>query len=802
MVSVQRARRRESALFEGWWNEQRRLWSATDDETARTRARHVEATLQLAPWTMSGTLLGTLCTVLLLWNAVAPWGLAAWGATMTAIALTGLSGWWRSRPRRLSRCGPRVVQRATAHAALLALGWASLGVFWFAGLGHELQLWVAVVLTGMMCGGAVALALLPSAALVYLVLITLGSLIALGRSDLNLALALQFLCLLYALILAVAVASAAHLYSRRLISEQEATRQGEVVGLLLRDFEESSSDVLWEIDRQGRFAHPSKRLAQLLERPLDKLGQIGLLQVLRSLQQEGSAGVDRLQQAFDRGEAFRDQVVRVQLAQGPRWWSVTAKPLTDEHGHLRGWRGVLADVTAARQSHQHLAYLAHFDALTGLANRVSLRNRLAQAVEAGGGRSALLCMDLDNFKTINDTHGHSLGDAVLQEVAQRLRAHMRKSDLCGRLGGDEFAVVLDDIRSDDEALALAHRLVAAMRVPVEVQGVVVAGGVSIGLAFLPDHAQTVDEALVAADLALYAAKASGRGRVESFTDELGASQRRRITIERELREALARNELVVHYQPQVDLRTWTIRSAEALVRWNHPTLGSVSPSEFVPVAEETGLIHNIGAWVLAKACSDARHLLPDLRIAVNASAAQVQRAGFVNELRQLLNRYELKPSQLEVEITESLLMEDIAVALENLHAIKQLGVRIALDDFGTGYSSLAYLRRFPFDKLKIDRAFIRELLSTSDARAIVRTILQLARVLGMDTVAEGVEEPAQLEVLSHVGCAAIQGFLVARPMPAEQLVDLIARWDSLPRPSSDGNLPESVMAELHPALPR
>ncbi|MBH9575787.1 putative bifunctional diguanylate cyclase/phosphodiesterase [Inhella proteolytica] len=802
MVSVQRARRRERALFEGWWNEQRRLWSAADDETARTRARHVEATLQVAPWTMSGTLLGTLCTVLLLWNAVAPWGLAAWGATMTAIALTGLSGWWRSRPRRLSRCGPRVVQRATAHAALLALGWASLGVFWFAGLGHELQLWVAVVLTGMMCGGAVALALLPSAALVYLVLITLGSLIALGRSDLSLALALQFLCLLYALILAVAVASAAHLYSRRLVSEQEATRQGEVVGLLLRDFEESSSDVLWEVDRQGRFAHPSKRLAQLLERPLDKLGQIGLLQVLRSLQQEGSAGVDRLQQAFDRGEAFRDQVVRVQLAQGPRWWSVTAKPLTDEHGHLRGWRGVLADVTAARQSHQHLAYLAHFDALTGLANRVSLRNRLAQAVEGGGGRSALLCMDLDNFKTINDTHGHSLGDAVLQEVAQRLRAHMRKSDLCGRLGGDEFAVVLDDIRSDDEAMALAYRLVAAMRVPVEVQGVVVAGGVSIGLAFLPDHAQTVDEALVAADLALYAAKASGRGRVESFTDELGASQRRRITIERELREALARNELVVHYQPQVDLRTWTIRSAEALVRWNHPTLGSVSPSEFVPVAEETGLIHNIGAWVLAKACSDARHLLPDLRIAVNASAAQVQRAGFVNELRQLLNRYELKPSQLEVEITESLLMEDIAVALENLHAIKQLGVRIALDDFGTGYSSLAYLRRFPFDKLKIDRAFIRELLSTSDARAIVRTILQLARVLGMDTVAEGVEEPAQLEVLSHVGCAAIQGFLVARPMPAEQLVDLIARWDSLPRPSSDGNLPESVMAELHPALPR
>ena len=351
-------------------------------------------------------------------------------------------------------------------------------------------------------------------------------------------------------------------------------------------------------------------------------------------------------------------------------------------------------------------------------------------------------------------------------MGHRLRKLMRKGDLCGRLGGDEFALVLDDLRSDDEARQLAQRMVAALRVPVEVKGRSVASGVSIGLAFVPEHARSVDEALAAADLALYAAKAAGRGRVHGFTPELGISQRRRLDVERELREALVRNQLRVVYQAQVDLQSWRIVGAEALVRWDHPQLGPVSPAEFVPVAEETGLIHNIGAWVLDRACADASGPLNGLRIAVNVSTAQVQRESFVNELRAQLARHRLREGQLEVEITESLLMENVNEALHNLHAIKQLGVRIALDDFGTGYSSLAYLRLFPFDKLKIDRAFVRELMQASDARAIVRTILELARVLGMSTLAEGVEEPAQLEVLRRVGCSGMQGFLVARPMPA------------------------------------
>lgn len=790
------------AQYGSWWEAGRMLWSGEDAASDAMRGRHIAAMLRVSPLTMGAAALSVVATAWILRSAISSLALVLWAGSLLAVCAHGLRGWWRHRHTPIEVAGHRVVRRATVHAGVMGLGWAAAAGAWLPVLEPSQQVWMVVVLMGLMCGGTVALLLVPSAALTFLATITAGQWVGLARSELDLIVPLMGLVGGFAVIMAALVVSAAHIYARGVLTEREASRQGEVVGLLLRDFEESSADVLWEVDRTGRFVNPSRRLALWAERPADRLTLVTMMQLMKSLQPEGSSGVERLQQVLDRGEPFREVAVRVQVGGGQRWWAVTAKPLTDEQGGHCGWRGVLSDVTVARQSHQHVAYLAQHDALTGLANRATVRNRVAQVLEAGGRRAALLCMDLDNFKLINDTHGHTLGDKVLQEIARRLRVHGRKGDLCGRLGGDEFAVVIADARSDDEVQAFAQRLVVAMRVPVEIDEVSVSTGVSVGLAFLPDHAQTVDEALVAADLALYSAKSAGRGRVEAFTSELGAVQRRRATLERELRQALAREELEVYYQPQVDLKSWTICGAEALVRWNHPELGSISPVEFIPVAEATGLIHNIGAWVLAKASSDASQLLPGLRIAVNASAVQVQRASFVSEVRQLLQRHALAKGQLEIEITESLLMEDVQTALENLHAIKQLGVRIALDDFGTGYSSLAYLRRFPFDKLKIDRAFIRELTSTSDARAIVRTILQLAKVMGMDTVAEGVEEPAQLEVLEHVGCGSIQGFLVARPMTVQALVQLRESWLRLPRPTFDGALPESVLAELPPAESR
>ncbi len=782
----------------------RRLWSADDRETNELRARHLQAVLSSTPWTLGVTLANVALCVAYLGRRIDSPLFAGWAAFMTVLAGYGLVSWWRRRARPRLAVPPRAVRSATLHAGLLALAWGLLPAIWFPELPAAEQLLLGYLVVGNLAAGAIALAWIPSAAWAYAGLQALASLVALQRSEHALAQPIQALLVLYVVVLCVAATSVARVFSQRHLSEKEAARQGEVVGLLLRDFEETTADVLWEIDPRGRFVQISDRLAALLERPTDKLAQLGLLQALQSVQAEGSNSVDRLRKALEFGEAFRDQVVRVQTAEGMRWWSVTAKPLHDGDGRLRGWRGVLSDVTSERQSHRHLSFLAHFDSLTGLANRVSLRNRLAQTVEQAlqpsGRRGALLCLDLDNFKAINDTLGHSVGDAVLQATAQRLRKLTRKSDLCGRLGGDEFAVVLDDVRNDQEVQQFAQRLVASLRMPIDALGMSVTSGVSIGVAHVPQHARSVDEALVAADLALYAAKTGGRGRIGLFTEELGASQRRRMDVERELREALARNQLQVHYQPQVDIERWEITGADALVRWNHPTLGQVSPVEFIEVAEKTGLIHNIGAWVLDRACADARRVLPGLRIAVNVSAAQLQREGFVEQLGALLKNHQLPATRLEVEITESLLMENVRHAIENLHAIKQLGVHVALDDFGTGYSSLAYLRQFPFDKLKIDRAFIQELMQASDARAIVRTMLELARVLGMDTLAEGVEEPAQLEVLRRVGCSSMQGYLLARPMPARDLADLIRRWPELPRPLASDELPVSVQGSLSGAL--
>ncbi|MFN4115906.1 MAG: putative bifunctional diguanylate cyclase/phosphodiesterase [Inhella sp.] len=789
----------ERALGEDWQT-MRRLVKGRSRDSDQLRARHLSAVLAVSPWVLAATLVNVAISALVLRGLLADAWLAAWVGGMALLCASGLAGWWRARRRPLRAVPVKLVGRATLNAALFALLWACLPLFWFPLAPPPQQLFLAVLITGMLAGGAMALAMLPPAAIAYVLLLTLGSMIGLWRSGHALAPLIQALLFVYAMVLLLASWAVMRLFTRRVASEREAARHSELVGLLLRDFEETTADVLWEVERSGRFVQVSERLVQLLERPAAKLNQLGLLQLLGSLQVEGSQGVERLRTVMERGEAFRDQVLRISTSQGTRWWSLTAKPLHDAEGRPAGWRGVISDVTAERKSHQHLTFLAHFDSLTGLANRVSLRNRLAQAIEQAqqpsARRSALMCMDLDNFKGINDSLGHTVGDAVLQEMAQRIRQHMRKGDLCGRLGGDEFAVVVDDVHGDEEVTQLAQRMVAAMRVPVQAMGLTVASGVSIGICFLPEHARSVDEALVAADLALHAAKDSGRGRVHVFTEQLGASQKRRMNVERELRDALLRNQIQVLYQPQVDIDSWQIVGAEALVRWEHPQLGSVSPVEFIGVAEESGLIHNIGAWVIDRACSDANHWLRGLRIAVNVSPSQVKRASLVGELRAQLQRHKLPPDRLELEITESLLMENVDGALENLHAIKQLGVRIALDDFGTGYSSLAYLRLFPFDKLKIDRAFIRELMQESDARAIVRTMLELARVLGMETLAEGVEEPAQLEVLQRVGCSAMQGFLVARPLSAPDLADLIERWPSLPRPSSADSMPASMVMSL------
>lgn len=542
-----------------------------------------------------------------------------------------------------------------------------------------------------------------------------------------------------------------------------------------------SGDVLWEVDRHGRLCQGRSHMAAWLDVSVAETRDLSLLALLQARRMETPqrGHEDALSAAMAAGVAFRDVPLCVQVQGRQRWWSLSARPLRDERGALLGWRGVLSDVTVLPVHELQLPHLVHHDSLTGIANRVLLRERLEQLLSHQGAprrHGALLCLDLDRFRSINDTLGHSSGDDMLRLLAQRLLSVVRRCDLVARLGSDEFAVLLDDMRNTDEVKLLVKRLMKAVAEPGEVHGRLLQCTASMGVALVPADGDSVDALLGHADLALSAAKEQGRGRCEYFAPWMAERSHRQTLLERELRHALARGELSLAWQPWVDLQTWTVVSAEALVRWVHPVLGEVAPSEFIPIAERSGLIGTIGAWVLKRACHEAVAVLGTLPVSVNVSPVQMMQGRLLEDVRLALLQSGLPSGRLEIEITEGVLLKDTPEALSSLHQLKSLGVSVALDDFGTGYSSLAYLRRFSFDTLKIDRAFVRELLGHADARAIVRTIVELARMLGMRTVAEGVEEAAQLDILQAAGCGAVQGHFLSRPLAVGHLRHMIERW--------------------------
>jgi diguanylate cyclase (GGDEF)-like protein len=423
---------------------------------------------------------------------------------------------------------------------------------------------------------------------------------------------------------------------------------------------------------------------------------------------------------------------------------------------------------------QRITQLAFNDVLTGLPNRTMFHQQLEQlyrASEGNGGLFALHCLDLDQFKVINDTLGHPAGDALLVEAAQRLRTAAR-GNFVGRLGGDEF-VILQSVGSDRDAIdRLARDILRAIAQPLTIEGNELVPSTSIGIAIAPDDGRDGGTLLRNADLALYRAKEAGRGTYAFFEESLNQRAQERRQLESDLRLALDRGEFELHYQPLFDLEHNRICSFEALIRWNHPKRGLVSPADFIPVAEDTGLIVPIGAWVIREACARAATWPEQIRIAVNVSPVQFHRGALHETILRALATTGLAPDRLEVEITESIFLEGSEATLRLLHALRTLGVRVALDDFGTGYSSLSYLQSFPFDKLKIDRSFIHNLLTREGATAIVHAITELANALGIETTAEGVEETAQLMELRAHGCSSVQGFLFAEPMTAADVEQL------------------------------
>jgi diguanylate cyclase (GGDEF)-like protein len=431
------------------------------------------------------------------------------------------------------------------------------------------------------------------------------------------------------------------------------------------------------------------------------------------------------------------------------------------------------DITARRRLQDRLGFEARHDPLTGLHNRAELGRELDAALHRlqPGAELALLCIDLDGFKPVNDAYGHASGDELLRGVAQRLRQCVREGDALARVGGDEFVIVQDGARQPQGAGALARRIIESIAAPFEVQGQRLQIGCSIGIAVAPYDGQGGQELLHRADLALLAAKADGRGLQRYFEPGMEAQQRARRELEDDLRWALERGQLSLAYQPQLDLASGSVTGVEALLRWTHPVRGSVSPAEFIPLAEETGLIGPIGRWVLQQACRDA--LAWPVRVAVNVSAVQFRHGQLMADVWAALEASGLPPQQLEIEITESVMLRDPEQVLHTLTALRARGVRVAMDDFGTGYSSLATLRQFSFDRLKIDRSFVRDAESRPDTNAIIAAVALLGRCLGMATTVEGVETERQLKIVSAHGCSEVQGFLFSKPRPASEMALLI-----------------------------
>ncbi|WP_182084167.1 EAL domain-containing protein [Aureimonas sp. ME7] len=544
-----------------------------------------------------------------------------------------------------------------------------------------------------------------------------------------------------------------------------------------RDVAEASSDWIWECDGGMRLVYFSSRFTDVTG--LSDASALG-----RTLEQffvieRAEAGWQTRADALHSATPFRDLRCRYHDAAGTmRVCRLAARPMFDAEGAFCGYRGTATDITREVEAQARATHLALHDALTGLPNRTLFHERLDAALQSNKeekSRLAVLCLDLDHFKEVNDTLGHSAGDILLQEVSERLRSCILPSDTVARLGGDEFAIVQNGVHQPLDASVLSRRIIESLNAPYFVEGNELHVGVSVGIAVAGNEDDTPTTLLKNADIALYRAKQAGRGTMRLFEPRMDLELQARKALEYDLRQALSRDQLELHYQPLIELDGERIAGVEALVRWRHPEHGLVPPNAFIPLAEDTGLIIPIGEWVLRTACEQAREW-SDLRVAVNLSPVQFKHRELVDTVRQVLVDTGLEPQRLELEITESVLLHDAEAAREILNGLKELGVHIVMDDFGTGYSSLGYLNSFPFDKIKIDKSFISD-LTVEKSNAIVRSVIGLGQSLNMITTAEGVETAEQAAFLLQEGCEQVQGYHFGRPIPAADMNRLIDGWN-------------------------
>jgi diguanylate cyclase (GGDEF)-like protein/PAS domain S-box-containing protein len=565
-----------------------------------------------------------------------------------------------------------------------------------------------------------------------------------------------------------------------LVLKWRADRRYQAERDLLEAFLEHIPDNVFFKDRRSRFVRISRAMAD----------HVGLADPAEAVGKADSDifSLEYARQALaDEQEIIRTGLAKVGIEEKETWpdgretWVRTTKvPLRNKVGQIVGTMGITHNITARKQAEARVQYMALHDALTGLPNRVLLEGRLTQAIALACRNQksvAVLMMDLDRFKNINDSFGHYVGDRLLEALGKRLQGSLRDSDIVARLGGDEFIIGISMVADTRDIEIVAQKVLATLSEPCQIEGETLQIGASMGIAVYPADGENPEALLQCADAAMYEAKKRGRGTVCFFEPELTEATRRRQKLEKDLQQACSRGEFAVHYQPLVSVNEGRITGVEALLRWYHPEEGLISPSEFIPQLEELGLMVEVGEWVLRTACLQnvtwQKEGLPPVRVAVNLSAQQFYRGDITGTVDRALRETGLDPEWLELEITESLTLDESETTVEIMQDLKRIGVSLSLDDFGTGWSSLSYLRKFPLNRIKIDRSFMRDVALEPAAEAVVRSILRLGSNLGLDCVAEGVETQQQLDYLQREKCSEMQGFLYSAALPGAECGELM-----------------------------
>ena len=677
--------------------------------------------------------------------------------------------------RRISR---DEMNAQTISSAIVAVVWAVPMLFFapVTGAVGRLELWT--ILAMLMTASAVVAPAVPLGTILFTGIV--GGIAVLEFAWFGMW-QMALIAVAFIIIIAIGTVEGARTFLASRVAEAGMAEKSEVVSLLLREFEEGEADWLWQVDTSRRVCAISPRFAYALGLDPEDIDGKSFIQLIAGAAWETGqfpSSLHDLAERMKRRESFSNLLVRVAVKGRQRWWELSGTPKLDENGVFEGFRGVGSDVTEQRESADKIAQLARYDTLTGLPNRLMLAEAMSDAMryaEQWRTRCSFLMIDLDRFKSVNDTLGHIVGDQLLARVSGRLKELMTENEMCGRLGGDEFAIVIRDASDLNRVEQVARTVIERLSQPYEVDHHTLYVGASIGSAVGPRDGSTVETLMRNADLAMYRAKDSGGGKHFSYEPALHAHAEERRQLEFSLRRALERNEMVLHYQPVVDAESEQVVSFEALLRWQSEEHGSVSPVKFIPLAEDTRLIIPIGEWVLRDACREAMKWPLHIKVAVNVSGEQLLDPQFASTVVSALAVTGLPANRLEIEVTESIFLRDANAVRNTLEQIMGLGCMIALDDFGTGYSSLGYLRKLRFSTIKVDRSFVQgAALNNPESLAIIRAVVAMADSLGVTTTAEGVETEAELAMVRNLGCNKIQGYYFGRPMTAEDASELFA----------------------------